>query len=217
MIIAAHRGLHTKEHENTMAAFKSAVDKNIQMIEFDVRRLKDGTLVVIHDPVINEQEISMLNLDDLNGLGLPFPVPTLTEVLKTLKGKTHFDIELKEVGYEKEVVDLAQSEIKISDYIITSFHMFSLLKIRKLNRQVNLGLLISERRILNMLVGPWLFDKIVTNYSSYRLFHRYLDLFASEYLIWNVNNNAQVEYLRAKNRVSAIITDYPLELREEHT
>ena len=44
----AHRGLHEGVPENSRAAFTRAIEEKYA-IEADVRRTKDGTLVIIHD------------------------------------------------------------------------------------------------------------------------------------------------------------------------
>ena len=49
VILAAHRGDRVKHPENTMAAMRSAVEFGVDMIETDVRRTKDGVLVLCHD------------------------------------------------------------------------------------------------------------------------------------------------------------------------
>lgn len=50
----AHRGGAALAPENTLAAFRSAVDRwNVDMIELDVRASADGRCVVIHDPTVD--------------------------------------------------------------------------------------------------------------------------------------------------------------------
>lgn len=49
MKIFAHRGASGDYPENTILAFKKAIDLDIKAIELDVHKSKDGTLVVIHD------------------------------------------------------------------------------------------------------------------------------------------------------------------------
>ena len=49
MKIFAHRGYSGKYPENTMLAFKKALDIGVYGIELDVHKSKDGKLVVIHD------------------------------------------------------------------------------------------------------------------------------------------------------------------------
>ena len=52
-LIVAHRGSSSLAPENTLAAFKRAVDDGADGIEFDVRLAKDGVAVVFHDPTLN--------------------------------------------------------------------------------------------------------------------------------------------------------------------
>ena len=51
--VYAHRGLHTSEIENTVAAFVEAKAVGVHGVELDVRRTKDGALVVHHDATIS--------------------------------------------------------------------------------------------------------------------------------------------------------------------
>ena len=48
-LIIAHRGCSEQAPENTMAAFRKAVNAGADMIELDVRESSDNKLVVIHD------------------------------------------------------------------------------------------------------------------------------------------------------------------------
>ncbi len=49
--IVAHRGASAEAPENTLEAFARAIEVGADMIEFDVRRARDGRLVISHDPV----------------------------------------------------------------------------------------------------------------------------------------------------------------------
>ncbi len=49
VILAAHRGDKKNYPENTIPAFKAALDAGCDMIETDVRMTSDGVLVLIHD------------------------------------------------------------------------------------------------------------------------------------------------------------------------
>jgi len=49
MRIIAHRGASSEAPENTLAAFRLALDLGVEMIELDVRLTRDGIPVVIHD------------------------------------------------------------------------------------------------------------------------------------------------------------------------
>ena len=50
IIKVAHRGVPSLIPENTIASYKYALTLNIDMLEIDIHRTKDGKLVVMHDP-----------------------------------------------------------------------------------------------------------------------------------------------------------------------
>ena len=52
MRIFAHRGYSGKYPENTMLAFEGALKLNVNGIELDVHKTKDGKLAAIHDESI---------------------------------------------------------------------------------------------------------------------------------------------------------------------
>ncbi len=49
MILSAHRGGSAEGTENTLYAFKNAVDQGMNLLELDVHLSKDGQVVVAHD------------------------------------------------------------------------------------------------------------------------------------------------------------------------
>lgn len=52
-LIVAHRGASALAPENTLAAFRRAINDGAEGIEFDVRLAKDGVPVVFHDSTID--------------------------------------------------------------------------------------------------------------------------------------------------------------------
>jgi glycerophosphoryl diester phosphodiesterase len=51
--LQAHRGVSTDAPENTMAAFRMAVEQGYDIIEFDPKCTKDDVCIVLHDPTLN--------------------------------------------------------------------------------------------------------------------------------------------------------------------
>ncbi len=51
--VCAHRGASGTHPENTVCAFRAAVELGVERIEFDVRRTIDGELVIMHDPTVD--------------------------------------------------------------------------------------------------------------------------------------------------------------------
>ena len=87
--VYAHRGLHTALRENTVDAFRAAVDLGVDGVEFDVRETADGVLVVHHDPVAGSHVIATSAAGDL-----PDYVPTLDQALEACRG-VHVNVEIK--------------------------------------------------------------------------------------------------------------------------
>lgn len=93
----AHRGYKTEYiKENTMEAFTNALNNGFAGIEFDVRKTRDGKLVVVHDASIERvsnghglvrdssyEELAKLNFGSAS---VPSKIPTLEEVLKNYSG-----------------------------------------------------------------------------------------------------------------------------------
>lgn len=51
--VAAHRGWSDVYPENTMEAFRAAVELGVDQLETDIRVTKDGKLVLIHDDTVD--------------------------------------------------------------------------------------------------------------------------------------------------------------------
>ena len=69
-MIQAHRGASADAPENTMEAFRLAVDIAADGIELDVHLTKDGEVVVIHDDTIDRTsngtgKVSDMTLEEL--------------------------------------------------------------------------------------------------------------------------------------------------------
>jgi glycerophosphoryl diester phosphodiesterase len=82
--IIAHRGASRAARENTIDAFALAVAMGVDGVELDVRRTRDGHLVVHHDARI-EGGAAIIDLDRR---ALPGHVPDLHEALVACAGAT---------------------------------------------------------------------------------------------------------------------------------
>ena len=112
IFVAAHRGWCEKYPENTMLAFRKALEVGVDQIETDVRITADGELVCIHDDSVDRTtngsgKVSGFTLAELRGLdagirkGEEFAgerIPTFIEFMELVKDhpKITLDIELKE-------------------------------------------------------------------------------------------------------------------------
>lgn len=110
--VAAHRGWSGAYPENTMEAFRAALEIGIDQIETDIHITRDGELVLIHDNTVdrttngtgkvNDYTLAELKkLEASNGMGLQFKgcqIPTLIELMELVKDHptVTLDLELKE-------------------------------------------------------------------------------------------------------------------------
>lgn len=105
----AHRGDNKNAPENTLPAFRSAVEKGAHQIEFDVYISSDGKAVVIHDMTVDRTtngsgKVEELTFDELRALdaGSWFDpkfagvrIPTLKEVLEVIPRTILCNVHLK--------------------------------------------------------------------------------------------------------------------------
>ena len=121
--VAAHRGLCARYPENTMPAFKAALDAGVDQIEFDLRVTLDGEIVVIHDALVDRTtngkgkvcEMTLAQLKELDAgshKGEEFKgerIPTFTEFMELVKDHPTLtlDIELKEYPASQDENDPA--------------------------------------------------------------------------------------------------------------
>ena len=99
-----HKGADHVAPGNTRESFEAALEHGVDMIEFDVLRLRDGRLVLAHD---YEDAAKRTPL-------------TLDEGLDLFAGEAYagveLDVDLKLPGYEREVVEgLARARARRSD------------------------------------------------------------------------------------------------------
>ena len=53
ILVHGHRGARARRPENTLPAFRYAIEQGVDVLELDVAVTKDNVLVVSHDPLIN--------------------------------------------------------------------------------------------------------------------------------------------------------------------
>lgn len=108
-LVSAHRGGLRIVPENTMAAFRSAVDLGAGMLELDVHPTRDGELAVVHDVTterttgrsLNVQEATMDELSHLDAgswYAARFTdqrIPRLDDVLRWSKGRVYVDVDVR--------------------------------------------------------------------------------------------------------------------------
>jgi glycerophosphoryl diester phosphodiesterase len=209
-LIIAHRGAVGPARENTLEAFRRAIDLGADMIEFDVRRTRDGRHVIHHDPDISGKPIGHLDLPDIRALARStgFHVPGLEEALHLSRGRIGLDIELKEEGYEQEIVRLVTGALRTEDFIVSSFHAGSIERIRQCRAGVRTGLIFNDAAALTeeILRGEteWLFP---AESLAGGVFLDRMRAAGKRIAAWTVNDVNRMKRLLDDDRIDGIITD----------
>ena len=229
-LIFAHRGSSGTHPENTMEAFKAALEAGAEGIELDVQLTKDLIPVVIHDETLERttngsgwvRDHTLAQLQQLDAGSWFSPnftgvkIPTLNDVLEWLvKTPLHLNIELKNgvvryPGIEKIIVDLLNGFDLLDRIIISSFNHYSLVEVHNLNPSIETAILFMEA-----LYEPWNY----ANSVGAQGLHCYLPVAVPEYVaaaskagmplrIFTVNENEQIMSLLQSN-CAAIFTDWP--------
>ena len=148
VIIIAHRGASNIAPENTLKAFKKAIELKADFIEFDVLETKDGKIVVCHDEEISRLTgrygfVRDLSLEELKtfDFGEGEKIPTLQELIEITKGKINLNSEVIVKGISNKVIKILKKFDLTESVLISSFKREELLKFQKIDPTVKLAYL----------------------------------------------------------------------------
>ncbi len=161
MKLIAHRGASAHAPENTMAAFRLALEMGARAIELDVHQTRDGRLAVIHDDDLKRvaglrRRVRDMDWKDLasRDVGSWFApkfaaerVPSLEEVLDLVAGRAELHVEIKagsrrHPGIEERVVSLLKRRQARDWAVVSSFDHACLFRVRELDADARIGYLL---------------------------------------------------------------------------
>lgn len=148
----AHRGASAYYPENTMSAFEAGLKMGANGIETDVRKTKDGVLVLFHDSTLERVtgeagSVSDYTYEQLCDFTVKCgdrsdKIPTLDEFLARFKDEeVILAIELKEDGIEAEVAALISKHDARKKCIVTAFELERIKKIKAIDHDIRIGYL----------------------------------------------------------------------------
>lgn len=231
MKVIAHRGYSGRYPENTMLAFKKAVEAGCDEIELDVHLTKDDVLVVFHDEKIDRttdgtgliKDYTYEELKKFNAAKL-FPqvtefehIPTFDEYcawVATTDVTTNIEIKTNNYYYEdieKKIVDILHKYGLEERVMFSSFNHLSLLKIKELLPNVECGALLNTKGLGN--AGYY------CNSYGFECYHPGFDGITDEIVagckkygikmnVWTINGMAELEQLYAWG-CDGVITNFP--------
>lgn len=234
-LILGHRGARTQAPENTLPAFRRALQAGADGVELDVRLTGDGHVVVLHDATlarttdgqgrVHRHTLAQLRrLDAGSWFGPDFSgtrLCTLQEALDLLAGATLVNVELKGSlwagpGLEGAVSKIVRAREMLGQVLVSSFSTADLWRLRRVDDAIALGWLhgpgpagwlrLLWARLLHLqALHP--FHSTVSEAYVGRAHRRGLRVF-----VWTINKESQAKQLAAWG-VNGLITDRPEEMR----
>ena len=221
LICFAHRGASGHEPENTLAAVEKAIALRADWIEVDVYAVA-GELIVIHDERLERttngagyvRDASLSYLRSLDA-GKGQRIPTLREVFDSVDGRAGINVELKGPKTAGLAVSLIEEYVRerlwnYEQFIVSSFSRRQLRKVRKLNPQIRLGILIDRPRRRYAIFAR--------RYHAYSV-HAQISIASARFIahaherglkvfVYTVNSPEDIDRLQALG-VDGIFTDFP--------
>jgi len=210
--------------ENTIESVKKAIELNVDGIEIDVFKSKTGELVVYHDPFLSRLSnsnafIEQISLDSIKKVELigGFSIPTLEEIVDIIPEKIFLNIELKGKDTANEtnkiiINYLNKYNLPTSKFIISSFIWDELKKIRSINKDVPIAILVDSlykiddaiklaKQINAFALNPN--NKFITKGIVNKIQSNNIKVYP-----YTINTPKNIRRIRSMG-VDAIITDYP--------
>ncbi len=232
-LIFAHRGASMHAPENTLSAFRLALEMGADGIELDITPSADGVPIVIHDPSLERTtdgtgDVRQLSAAEIQryDAGVRFGsqfagerVPTLQQVFEAFGDRTRYNLDMKTFYPEdrpivRTVLALIE-QYRLTPYVlISSFSLDTLRWFTEESRQIRLGVLISQHTPHMMLEDG---RRWRVRYEALHPNHTLIDETAmrrarqqrKKMVVWTVNDAARKRELTQLG-VDAIITDDPV-------
>jgi glycerophosphoryl diester phosphodiesterase len=205
--------------------YRQAIALGVDYVEFDVRRTRDRMTVIHHDDWTKSgRAIRDFAYGDLTGELGPEAI-TLDELLEVAAGHVGLHLDLKEPGYEVEIVQTMLDRCPVDTFVITS----GVEEIRKIKEEfphVRAGLSIGDDLTG---VAPWLKvrhrlseifprRRMEKSLADFMAVHqdlavlsalRYCERHHFAAWVWTVDDEPSIARFLADRRVAVLITNRP--------
>ena len=228
--VTAHRGYSAAYPENTIPAFKGAIQVGADWAELDVQQTADGEVIVMHDSNLKrttglDKEVWQVTWDEIKDLdnGSWFDkkyqtvrIPTLKEVLKVCRGKIHLNIEIKPSGHDKDLEEQVAKLLKKyhmrDTCVVSSLKYDSLRKIKEADDSVETAY------ITSVSYGNFTDLEYADGYSVEstllsKSFVNKAQKAGKQIYVWTVNSEERLEKVVGMG-IDNVITDDPVMAKE---
>jgi glycerophosphoryl diester phosphodiesterase len=225
--ISAHLGGSEMAAPATYDAYSTALQSGAEYAEFDIRKTEDKVLVVYHDAYAGNakrpiRSISYKELCDQMG----FQVPRVNEVMELLAGKMAGHLDLKEIGYEEEVIDMALGTFGADNFIATTLEDVSVANIKRAFPQVKTALSLGRnlddlprlRRAAIRRTEIFPISRVHACGADWVAMNFKLARFgvistcvrnAVGVMVWTVDEDSSIDQFLADKRINVLITNRP--------
>jgi glycerophosphoryl diester phosphodiesterase len=224
-LISAHRGGALVVGQSAVDRYRHAIALGVDYVEFDVRKTRDHVTVICHDDCTVSgrpiREFAYRELThELGGEALTFD-----ELLDVAAGRVGLHLDLKETGYEAEIVNRALAVCQLDQLVITSGDG-AVRSVKEQFPEVRAGLSLGDE-----LLGapPWerLRVRLSELFPRRRLERSHADFVAVQHQlaeinvlrhcarhgipawVWTVDEEPAIARFMADERVAALITNRP--------
>ena len=228
--VTAHRGYSAAYPENTIPAFKGAIQVGADWAELDVQQTADGEVIVMHDSNLKrttglDKEVWQVTWDEIKDLdnGSWFDkkyqtvrIPTLEEVLKVCRGKIHLNIEIKPSGHDKDLEEQVAKLLKKyhmrDTCVVSSLKYDSLRKIKQADDSIETAY------ITSVSYGNFTDLEYADGYSVEstllsKSFVNKAQKAGKQIYVWTVNSEERLEKVVGMG-IDNVITDDPVMAKE---
>lgn len=228
--VTAHRGYSAVYPENTIPAFKGAIQVGADWAELDVQQTADGEVIVMHDSNLKrttglDKEVWQVTWDEIKDLdnGSWFDkkyqtvrIPTLEEVLKVCRGKIHLNIEIKPSGHDKDLEEQVAKLLKKyhmrDTCVVSSLKYDSLRKIKQADDSIETAY------ITSVSYGNFTDLEYADGYSVEstllsKSFVNKAQKTGKQIYVWTVNSEERLEKVVGMG-IDNVITDDPVMAKE---
>ena len=173
-IVWAHRGACAELPENTLPAFRRALELGADALETDAQVTRDGVVVLAHDEHGKrlcgvDRRIAECTLEELRTWdagrgrrehGETYRIPTLSEVLRELpEARFNVDAKARDLRAVDRIVDTIRRAGAEERVNLASFHLSNMRHIRARHWRGGTGL--AQREVIRLLTQPLMVLKLI--------------------------------------------------------
>lgn len=166
-LLAAHRGAPAAdEAENCLATFERALARGATFIEVDVRKTRDGALVLLHDATLDRTttgagplaerslaELKRLTLRGLSGNDTGQRLPTLTEAIDWARGRALLYVDVKPPVAYTEVQQFLHDRGVEAMCVTLTFDLRDTLEVHRVSPGAMIYAMVPEERRVRELLA----------------------------------------------------------------